>query len=66
MRLARITGWGLRAFGLGYGTLGYAGPAHMTARAQSVTGIIKRDTFGHSSWFDVDNFHGTMIEIASR
>lgn len=66
MRLARWTGIVLGWFGLGYGTLGYRGPVNMMRGVSHFTRIVTREEFGHSTWFEPNNFHTLMLEVATR
>lgn len=70
MRWARLSqrlfGW----LGLGYGTLGLAGPLEVDPALQDmvrrgVVTIWERE-FGHSTWFDKDHFETTMRRITTH
>jgi pimeloyl-ACP methyl ester carboxylesterase len=50
----------LRCIGLGYGTLGLTGPLRPNS-ARIVT--VREQLFGHSEWFDGENFEKTMRRL---
>lgn len=66
MRLAiwsqKLLGW----IGLGYGSLGYKGPVKLTPGAAMRVKQVAQPTFGHSTWFEPEHFHQTMLEVATR
>jgi pimeloyl-ACP methyl ester carboxylesterase len=53
----------LRCVGLGYGTLGLTGP--LRGNSKRIT-TVREPEYGHSTWFEPENFERTMRRITAQ